>query len=52
MKTSISKQSDGSIQIYQSTPYPKNGRKGWDRQAVYLDEKMIKKIIALSKLST
>ena len=51
LKTSISKQNNGEIQIYQSTGYPKNGRNCWDRQAVYLDEKMEKKIIKLSTLS-
>ncbi len=45
MKTSIYKVSDGSIQVQQSTSYPKNGRKGWDRQVVYLDKKMVAKIV-------
>lgn len=53
MKTQITKVSENGenlIQIYQSSSYAKNGRKGWDRQAVYLDEKMVKKIVKLCLL--
>jgi hypothetical protein len=53
MKTQIIKTEDGGIQVYQFTSYMgNNGRKKWDRQAVYLTEKDIKKINKLSEQCT
>jgi len=52
IKTSISlveNKGEKLIQIYQSTSYNKNGRNAWDRQAVYLDAKQLKKINKLTK---
>lgn len=49
MKTKIYKVSTGEIQVQQFTSFPKNGRKGWDRQTVFLDKKMVAKVLKESK---